>query len=162
MLRLIAISFLIKFHSSYYEQSNKFSPFPQQDKTQNPCFTIIKIDSATCYILADLTRVQNKSQNTYDGVYIIYAQKGDRTYRIVTDKIRYNYRRNIYPGQCYEFNLESYFAQDPKFPVDLELAQAQGIIINHIYLKRDVVGADDLFYDENVEGLYITKIDSKR
>ncbi|WP_139924519.1 hypothetical protein [Hymenobacter sp. DG01] len=125
------------------------------------CFTVIKIDSITSYILSDLSRLQNGGYRTYDGIYIIYAKKGNKTYRVITDKIRYNYRKNIYTGNCYEFNLKSYFDQGSKEPVDLELAQAQGITINNIYIKRSVDNLSDIFYDQDLEGLYLKKIKDK-
>ncbi|WP_147320826.1 hypothetical protein [Hymenobacter lapidiphilus] len=111
------------------------------------------ISDDACCVVQKIKFMNNKDFPEGSGVYILYVRTRNNKYRIVSTVANENEEKCIQVGVCYSFAVKDYFYQDSKSPVDFELAQSDGAVINGNYIKRNEGDYKSLFYDENLEGL---------
>lgn len=106
-----------------------------------------------CYLVDKIEFMHNDYYPENNGVYILYLRRENYKYRVFSEVEDKRDKKCIKAGKCYEFNLQDYFVQDPKFPIDFALAQADAIMINGNRIKRAEGEYTSVFYDENLQGL---------
>ena len=124
--------------------------------TRSGCFVVEKIDSVTQQVKIH----GSKKDVKYGGVYLLYARQDTRLYKIVSERSLTSDRHCITVGQCYSFQLESYFTPRPGEPEDLLGVPVGSIILNGALVVRDELATgelDDVYYDTRLKGLCFTK-----
>ncbi|WP_170170406.1 hypothetical protein [Hymenobacter perfusus] len=106
-----------------------------------------------CYSVDKIEFMHNDDYPKNSGVYILYLRRGNYKYRIFSEVEDKRNKKCIKVGRCYKFSLQDYYVQDRRFPIDLELAQSDAIVINGNRINRKEGEYTSVFYDENLQGL---------
>ncbi|GAB2767269.1 hypothetical protein GCM10027175_00080 [Hymenobacter latericoloratus] len=122
------------------------------DLSSKHCYTVTKLDSSVNQI--NVYGEENTKER--GGVYIIWAQRNDSIYKIVSHRSLSKYHRCIKVGSCYSFQLKSYSNSDILGPAE------EGFIINGTLVMADGESMYNLFYDENLRDLCFQKRSEKK
>jgi hypothetical protein len=134
----------------------RLSPIADKPPTTSGCFLVEKIDSVTQQVKIH----GSKNDVQYGGVYLLYVRQDTRLYKLVSERSLTSYRRCISVGQCYSFQLESYFTPRPGEPEDLLGVPVGSIILNGALVVRDELASgelEDVYYDTRLKGLCFAK-----
>ncbi|KUG06897.1 hypothetical protein [Solirubrum puertoriconensis] len=135
------------------------APTKEAEKPVEGCYKVLRIDSITTVVKTKDTR----DERNLEGVYIIYAQREQRVYKITSPRKLTSYRKCIAVGKCYRFLLRSWFDPEPN-----ELGEpAGGVVANGALVTREKRSGDlwdyeDLYYDTRLNNLCFEHVHSKK